>query len=125
LNPHPYISDTEELLRSGFERSDMPEDERIKRLTKDWVKKQKKKANKNFMGLGFGTIAYFDIHFQLAVIFALMLLLALPSMYLFAYYKHGNRHYDGLMHSIMIGNLGFSDTKCKDTSLAVDRLNLI
>jgi hypothetical protein len=120
-----HISDTEELLRSGFERSDMPENERFQRLKSDWILKQKKKADRSFMGLGFGTVAYFDIHFKLAVIFALMLLLALPSMYLFAYYSHGNRHYDGLMHSIMIGNLGFSDVKCKDTSLAVDRLTLI
>lgn len=76
------------------------------------------------MNLGFGTVVYFDIHFQLAVIFALMLLLALPSMYLFAYYSHGNKHPHGLLNSIMIGNLGFSHPKCKDTSLAVDRLDI-
>lgn len=76
------------------------------------------------MNLGFGTVVYFDIHFQLAVIFLLMLLLALPSMYMFAYYNHGNKHPDGLLHSITIGNLGFSHPKCKDTSLAVDRLDI-
>ena len=88
-------------------------------------KNSRSKADKSFMNLGFGTIAYFDINFQLAVIFGLMILLALPSMYLFAYYENGNRHYDGIMHSIMIGNLGFSDTYCKDTALAVDRLNIV
>lgn len=97
----------------------------MKRLYEDYIKRQQNKADKSFMSLGFGTIAYFDIHFQLAVIFGIMLILAIPSMYLFAYYHHGNRHYDGVMHSIMIGNLGFSDTVCKDTSLAVDRLNLV
>lgn len=76
------------------------------------------------MSLGFGTVAYFDIHKQLAILFAIMLLLALPSMYLFAYSKDGNRHDDGKLHAIMIGNLGFSSSQCKDTSLAVDRLTL-
>ena len=103
----------------------MPEDKRLQKLQTEWVDRQKKKADKSFMNLGFGTIAYFDIHFQLAVIFAIMLLISIPSLYLFAFYVNGNRHYDGLLHSIMIGNLGFSDTKCKDTALAVDRLNIV
>ena len=125
MKPTPKISDTEELLRSGYEKSDLKEEERYRRLEADWIKKQQEKANRSFMGLGFGTIAYFDIHFQLAVIFAIMLLLALPSMYLFAYWEHGDRRNDNLMHGIMLGNLGFADTRCRDTALAVDHLNLI
>ncbi|CAI2376938.1 unnamed protein product [Moneuplotes crassus] len=101
------------------------EERRMEQLSSDQILKEQKKADKSFMDLGFGTIAYFDIHFQLAIIFFIILVLSLPSIYLFAFYSEGNRHYNGLLHSISIGNLGFSSTLCKDTSLAVNRLNLI
>jgi len=102
----------------------MTEEKRIEELENQWIQQQQKKSNRAFMNLGFGTVAYFDIHFQLAVIYFIILLLAIPSLYLFAFYEDGNRHYMGLFHTITIGNLGFSRTFCKDTALAVDRLTL-
>lgn len=93
-------------------------------LETEKVKKEQIKANRSFMSLGFGTVAYFDIHFQLAILFFIMLLLAIPSMYFFAYFKLGNRNKDGIMHAITLGNIGFSSIVCKDTALAVNHLHL-
>lgn len=43
------------------------------------------------MALGYGTQAYLDINRYLIALFAILVVLALPSMYLFASYKNGNR----------------------------------
>lgn len=77
------------------------------------------------MTLGFGTVAYFDIHFQLAIIFGILIIFALPSMLLFRYYGNGNRNDYGFMHSVMLGNLGFSSIYCHDTNFAANNLNLV
>jgi len=82
------------------------------------------KSEQSFINLGFGTVAYFDIYNQLVVLYVIMLLLALPSIYLFAFYEGGNRDNHGWFHSLTIGNLGFSKAICTDVSLSVNKLSL-
>jgi len=103
----------------------MTEKERADLLLQERINKEQEKANKSFMNLGFGTVAYFDIHFQLAILFAIMVLISLPSLYLFGFYKNGNRHWDGVLNFMSIGNIGFSNIVCKDTALAVNHLSLV
>ena len=81
-----------------------------------------KKKNLNL--LGYGTIAYLEIQRYLIYAFVLMLIVALPSFYLFLYYEGGRKSGSTILNYLSIGNLGFSSAVCKDISLKVGNLTM-
>jgi hypothetical protein len=61
---------------------------------------------------------------DLIIMFLLLTLLAVPSFYLFTNYEGRNRQNSGLLHSVSLGNMGFSQTICHDITLMVGKLTL-
>lgn len=74
--------------------------------------------------LGFGTVAYFDFHRYLTILYAIIVALLLPSLALFLFYGDGRRIGSSFLTKFTIGNLGFSSALCKDVTLEVGNLSL-
>jgi hypothetical protein len=74
--------------------------------------------------LGFGTVAYFDFHRYLMILYAIIVFVLLPSLGLFLFYGDGRRIGSTFFTKFTIGNLGFSSALCKDVTLAVGNLTL-
>lgn len=73
-----------------------------------------------FLLYGFGMVGYFDLQTMLIFIFALLSILALPSMYIF-------NSYSGILEPhgfarISLGNMGASASKCVQSAFEANNL---
>ncbi len=73
--------------------------------------------------MGFGTVAYFEFLELLILLFFVITLLALPMMWVFKEYADNNT-ISGWIDQFQLSALGFATVVCKDTNLAVGKLNL-
>ena len=109
--------ETNRILGEDIERSDFDKDRKEKQ-------EQEEKTKKSFHILGFGTVAYFDFHLYLMILYVIIVALLLPSLYLFLFYGDGRKIGSSFLNKFSIGNLGFSSAFCKDVTLQVGDLNL-
>lgn len=88
----------------------------------------KRKANRGFSKLGYGMIAYFNFYEYLILLFFVMTLLTLPSMYLFSTTQKGNQEYtdqrQGRLFKYNMGSYGFSSTLCRNIGVGIGKLSL-
>lgn len=110
--------ETDRILDKDIERSDQIAD------ISPNDKAESDKTKKSLKILGFGTVAYFDFHLSLMIFYVIMVLLLLPSLYLFLFYGDGRKVGSSMLNKFNIGNIGFSSALCKDVTLQVGNLKL-
>ena len=86
------------------------------------LKVNKKRKSLNI--LGFGVAAYFAIHRYLMLIFFIIVLLSMPSIWYFCSNNDINVSAMGLMTQYTIGNIGNSEASWTDVSLEDKYLNV-
>ena len=74
--------------------------------------------------MGYGIIAFMDTHLWLILMMLTIILIQIPFMYQYKNFQHGNRKASGTLHSYSLGNLGFANPLCKDTTLGSGRIVL-
>jgi len=102
-------------LAKDIERSDDPANR-----SQDVIDNEKKSMHI----LGFGTVAYFDFHRYLMILYAIIVVLLLPSLAIFLFYGDGRRVGSSFFTKFTLANIGFTSTLCKDVTLAVGNLTL-
>lgn len=104
--------ETEQILGQDYERSD------------EVNNSADTDTKKSMHILGFGTIAYLDFHRYLMILYALIVVLLLPSLTIFLFYGDGRRTGSSLFTQFTLANIGFTSALCKDVTLEVGNLTL-
>ena len=107
----------------------VPKDmERSDKIQNDNEKKKDSKSSSNTERslhiLGFGTVAYFDFHRYLMILYLIIVIFLTPSLILFLFYGDGRRVGSSFFTQFTIGNIGFSSALWKDITLQVSNLTL-
>ena len=108
------------ILPQDIERSDKFEKDN-KKNTKD---EDKVDTERSLHILGFGTVAYFDFHRYLIILYLIIVVLLTPSLILFLFYGDGRRIGSNFLTQFSIGNIGFASIYCRDITLHVSNLTL-
>jgi hypothetical protein len=112
------------FLESDEERSDGIRQGKREMELFHKIQTQKEKSKKGFLTLGYGFVAYFKFFEFTIIIFTILTLLALPSMYFYWNYRDQEDENFGWMNKLQMGNLGYSTALCRDVHFGVGQLTL-
>lgn len=112
---HLQKGEKEKILPKDIERSDDPDQS---------LHHEPDSSSKSFQILGFGTVAYFDFHRYLMILYGIIVVLLLPSLTIFLFYGDGRRVGGSFFTKFTLANIGFTSSLCKDVTLAVGNLTL-
>ena len=119
------VKSSDRILPEKIERSDGANSTNLLRYSSvQHARMELAESKKTLNLLGYGTIAYLEIQKYLIYAFIIMMILALPSYYLFLNYQGGRKSGSSILNLFSVGNLGFSSAVCKDTSLRVGNLTM-
>ena len=74
-------------------------------------------TSSKLMSFGYGIVAFIDMHLYLIMMMSTIILLLLPLMWMYSTFEFGNEVETSHIHSLSLGNLGFSKSICLDTTV--------
>ena len=84
--------------------------------------KETTETSSKLMSFGYGIVAFIEMNLYLIVMMSTIILLLLPLMWMYSTFEFGNEEKSGSIHSLSLGNLGFSKSICKDTTVGSGKL---
>lgn len=115
--------EVDSFLESEDERSDGIRQGKKEHERYNKILTQKMKSRKGFLTLGYGFVAYFQFMEFAIILFTLLTILAIPSMYFYWNFRPADER-TSWMTKLQMGNLGYSSALCRDVHLGVGKLTL-
>jgi hypothetical protein len=106
MKKRDQIQVTDSFLESEDERSDAVKQGKKEHELHNKIKSQQIKSKKGFLTLGYGFVAYFNFFEFTIIIFSILTLLAMPSMYFYSNYRNTYDENLSWMYKLQMGNLG-------------------
>jgi hypothetical protein len=106
--PKLRYEEKQSFIGTNKQRSDVKdEDENLDHR----IKVAKQKADKGFLTLGYGFVAYFSFMEFMIMLFTILTLLSGPSIYYYMTFRETNGIKVGVLDKFNMSNLGYSSSK--------------
>ncbi|CAI2373992.1 unnamed protein product [Moneuplotes crassus] len=106
------------------EKTFVKSDDTLSYRSNERIVAAKNKSKMGFLSLGYGFVAYFSFMEFMIILFSIMTLLSLPSLYYFITFRKTPNTQAGLLDKFSLANLGYSSTLCDANHLEIKKLHM-
>ena len=82
------------------------------------------KSKKGFWTLGYGFVAYFTFLELMVLLFTVLTILSIPSLYYYITFRGSSKGNKSMLDTFHMGNLGYAAPLCREVHLGVGKITM-